>query len=90
MEVPGVKAVVAGMSGLQGLLKSETSMKAIRIHSYEGGMDLDISICIAAGGRIPDVCGDVQKQVKSTLQDMTGHAIGKVNVYVVDLELVQE
>ena len=87
LEIKGVEAVVAGMPGLGGLLKKETSMKAVRISDGGGGLDIDISISVKAGSRIPEMCAEIQKQVKTALQDMTGHAIGKVNVYVVDLAL---
>jgi len=92
METPGVAAVTGGPAGIDrlgGLLKKESSFSAVRISVVNDGVMVDISISVVYGGNIQEIAANVQKSVKSALQDMTGHAIDKVNVYIVDMEQPQ-
>lgn len=51
---------------------------------------IDIGIVVRQNYRLKDVCERVQSVVKATVQNMTGVAVSKVNVYVAGVELAEE
>ena len=87
LEVPGIVSVTAGFNGIGGIFNKEISRKPVSIGILDTGLDIDVSVCIKKGGNIPEICAELQKAVKNAVQDMTGSAVNKVNVYVVDVDL---
>lgn len=56
--------------------------KAVKVTTENDEISLDIHLKLFANRRIPDVCAEVQKRVKSEVQDMTGKPVTKINVLV--------
>ena len=52
-----------------------------------GVAQLDIGIVAEFGYRLREVCEQVQNAVKNSIQDMTGTAVSKVNVFVTGVHL---
>lgn len=52
--------------------------------------DIDISLRLAPGARIPEVSQAVQMGVKNAVQGMTGRVVNKVNVTIQDIDLSEE
>lgn len=78
LEVEGVAAMAPRGVNLRGG-KAE---KAVKVESENGEIALEIHLNLYSNCRIPDVCAEVQKRVKSQVQDMTGKPVTKVNVHV--------
>ena len=43
---------------------------------------ITVNLLVAYGSRIPSMCAKVQENVKSTVQNMTGITVSRVNVVV--------
>ena len=54
-----------------------------RIVQMEDGVaQITVNLLVAYGNRIPSMCAKVQENVKSTVQNMTGITVSRVNVVV--------
>lgn len=78
LEVEGVAAMAP--RGVK--LGNGKPAKAVKVTTENGEITLDVYVDLFAGCRIPDVCAEVQKRVKSEVQDMTAKPVTKVNVHV--------
>ncbi len=78
LEVPGV----AGMAPRGVKLGNGKPAKAVRVTTENGEITLDIYVVLLANARIPDVSAEIQKRVKSEVQDMTGNPVTKINIHV--------
>lgn len=65
-----------------GLKPNNSSTGAIKVWSADNEVKLQLSIVLANGANIPAVCSQVQKNVKASVQSMTGKVVTKVNVRV--------
>ena len=84
-EVEGVSSlsgsVVEGITGMLGGKKSLT--KGIKVEfSSEEVATIDISVIVKYGYKIHEVCQNIQKRVKTTIETMTGLSVSAVNVAV--------
>lgn len=81
VEVPGVAGMATRLTDIRGLVTSQGS-KSVGVISNDNEAIVDVYVNLKAGVRIPDVAGDVQRQVKSAVQSMTGKPVTKVNVHI--------
>lgn len=58
------------------------SSRPIIINLNDDVATIDIHVSLRSGVRIPDVAQNIQRSVKDAVQNMTGIAVTKVNVYV--------
>lgn len=90
LEVAGV----AGMAGLPmgkgGLFSKMVPAKAVRVSARDNDIVIDVFIAVKRDVRITDVAEAVQKNVKETVQNMTGNAVTKVNVHVADIDFQED
>ena len=79
MEVDGVQDVSAVAPSMRSILgqKASNTMKA-----EDGVAQITVNLLVAYGSRIPSMCAKVQENVKSTVQNMTGITVSRVNVVV--------
>lgn len=82
-EIEGVAALAPFSSNFTSgwLLKKQTS-KPIVIDLSDDVATIDIHVNLKAGAKIPEVSANIQRAVKDAVQNMTGIAVTKVNVYV--------
>ena len=73
---------VAAMAPRGVKLGNGKRVKAVKVTTENGEITLDIYVNLYAHSRIPDVCAEVQKRVKTEVQDMTSRPVTKVNVHV--------
>ena len=83
-EVDGVQDVSAVAPSMRIILgqKASNTMKAVSVQMEDGVAQLTVNLLVAYGSRIPSMCAKVQENVKSTVQNMTGITVSRVNVVV--------
>lgn len=83
-EVEGVESlsgtVAESISGMLGGKKSLT--KGIKVDVGEEATSIDINVVVKYGYKIHEVCQNIQKKVKTTIETMTGLHVAVVNVSV--------
>lgn len=83
LETKGVAALSQGVvGGIAERLGRKNPGKGIRVEQKEDETNVDISVIMEFGARIPEVATAVQEAVKHELEELTGLHIGKVNVHV--------
>ncbi len=82
LEIDGVYDVTTGVIGVKGLIKKVPIRKAVYVQLSEGVAEITINISVKYASRIPKVCEKVQKNIKSSVQNMTNVTVEKVNVIV--------
>lgn len=91
VEVVGVVGMSAGIAdGMVKLLTGTQLTKGIRVEMGEEEVAIDISIIVKYGAKISDVALDVQKEVKSAVEQMTGLKVIEVNVFIEGIELIKQ
>ena len=86
IEVPGVASMATRTIDIRGLVSS-SGTKSVTVVNNESETIVDVYVNLKAGFRIPEVAGQVQRQVKSAVQSMTGKPVTKVNVHIAGMEL---
>lgn len=86
LEVEGVAGLAARVPELRNLMGSAAS-KAVAVINNENETVVDIYLNLKEGVRIPDVAGEVQREIKSAVQSMTGKPVTKINVHVAGIVL---
>lgn len=87
LEVAGVAGMAGQPAERGGILARVAPPKPVRVSARDNDIVIDIYIAVKRDVRITDVAEAVQKNVKETVQNMTGNAVTKVNVHVADIEL---
>lgn len=86
IEVPGVASMATRSIDIRGLVSS-SGTKSVTVVNNENETIVDVYVNLKVGFRIPEVAGQVQRQVKNAVQSMTGKPVTKVNVHVAGMEL---
>ena len=66
------------------------SAKSVRVTLEEDRATIDLEVSVEYGIRIMDIVGQVQENVKKTVEAMTGLTVSGVNVYVQNIYLPKE
>ena len=84
-EIPGVARLSTRSSSPIDRLFDRPSAHRV-VGRVEGdAAAIDISVVLSRGYKMKKVCSQIQEKVKEAIQDMTGIAVSRVNVYVVDI-----
>ncbi len=86
VEVPGVASMATRMTDIRGLVTSSGN-KSVSVINNENETVVTVYINLKSGYRIPDVASQVQRQVKSAVQAMTGKPVTKVNVHISGMQI---
>ena len=83
-EVSGVAEMAGGFAGgISEVFSGKKNMaKGIKVEINEKNVVIDVNIIVEYGSRIPDVAFDIQKRIKSSVENMTGLNVEQVNVHV--------
>ena len=82
-EIEGVAALANFYSNVVSSWSwKKQSSRPIIINLNDDVATIDIHVSLRSGVRIPDVAQNIQRSVKDAVQNMTGIAVTKVNVYV--------
>ncbi len=87
-EIEGVCELVPNPD-IKSMLASK-SKRTVDIHHSQNSMIIDMYVKLKSGVNIINVCNSIQENVKKTVQNMTGNAVSKVNVFVVDIDIPSE
>jgi uncharacterized alkaline shock family protein YloU len=88
----GVYDFFGGFSGAlsQNFLGKELKFKGIRVSEEEEGIVIDVQIIVEYGVKIPEVAWNLQRRIKTELEEMTDAVIKAVNVGVQGVHLKAE
>lgn len=89
-EIEGVKGLAKKAIDLKGAIKSKNPLKAVKVESVNGAIDINVYICVDSKSKIREVAEAVQQNVKEKIQTMTGTAVTRVNVNVEDVDYAEE
>lgn len=82
-EVAGVAGMSGGIVGdISEMLGKKNFSKGIKVDVEENDAIIEIYIIVDYGVRIPDVAWNLQKKVKTAVEEMTGLNVLKVNIHV--------
>lgn len=84
MEIEGVAGMAGSMaSGIAEKLGAKKNpQKGVKVTVSEEGAVIDLLIVVAFGVRIPELCWEIQENVKNSVESMTGTEVIRVNVFV--------
>lgn len=89
-EIDGVKRIAAKPISIKSFLQSSSDPADIKVTVLDGVCRISLSIVARSGYNVVSVCEQIQEKVKAAVQSMTGVAVLKVNVSVVDVDFSQE
>lgn len=91
MKVPGVAEMSGSFTdGLANIIGRNSGEKGVRVEMREKKVDLEISLVVEYGAKIPQVAWKVQNEVRRAVEDMTGKQVGAINVVVQGVKLPVE
>ncbi|GAA3405460.1 Asp23/Gls24 family envelope stress response protein [Paenibacillus hodogayensis] len=87
VEVQGVAGMSGGFGGgIAELLGRKNLSKGVKVEVGQREAAIDVSIIVEFGNRIPEVASSIQRNVKQTIESMTGLSVVEVNVHIHDVQ----
>lgn len=82
-EIDGVAGMSSGIvEGLGQMLGRKQMTKGVKVEINDNVANIDISIIVEYGSKIPEVAERIQENVKESVVTMTGLEIGAINIHV--------
>lgn len=86
IEVPGVAGMSGGFAGgIAELLGRKNLSKGVKVEVGQREAAVDVSIIVEYGNRIPEIAAEIQRNVKRSIEMMTGLTVVEVNVHIHDV-----
>jgi uncharacterized alkaline shock family protein YloU len=86
VEVDGVAGMSGGISsGIGELLGRKNLSKGVKVEVGQREAAVDVSIIVQYGRRIPEISAEIQRNVKRSIEMMTGLNVIEVNVHIHDV-----
>jgi uncharacterized alkaline shock family protein YloU len=86
VEVGGVKGMSGGFAGgIAELLGRKNLSKGVKVEVGQREAAVDVSIIVEYGNRIPEIASEIQRNVKRSIEMMTGLSVVEVNVHIHDV-----
>lgn len=85
-ELPGIHSL-ANLPVRMHLLTPAGTLRPVRLTLVGDVAQLNVGVVVALGYKIKDAAEEAQLAIKNAVQDMTGMAVSKVNIYVVGVHL---
>jgi uncharacterized alkaline shock family protein YloU len=86
VEVDGVAGMSGGISsGIAELLGRKNLSKGVKVEVGQREAAVDVSIIIQYGRKIPEISAEIQRNVKRSIETMTGLNVVEVNVHIHDV-----
>ncbi len=82
LEVDGVQHVSVGTDANKSFIGKLAPQKAVHVDPKDDVADIEISLVVTYGAKIPALSEQVQKNVKQAVQNMTSIIVGRVDVVV--------
>lgn len=90
LEVEGMAATGNTKTDFVQAISRKKTGKGIKVEVGEGCVSIDVTGSVKYGVKIPEVCVNVQKKVKSSVETMTGLEVTQVNVHIVGVVFEKE
>ena len=90
LEVSGVAAMSPRRVDVVNAITRKSVLKPVYAEIKNGAVIINLYICVQKTANAKQVAEAVQTSVKEKVQNMTGNAVTKVNVSVVDIKLEEE
>lgn len=86
VEVKGVAGMSGGfVGGIAELLGRKNLSKGVKVEVGQREAAVDVSVIVEYGNRLPEVATEIQRNVKRSIETMTGLTVIEVNVQVHDV-----
>ena len=85
-EVGGVAALVPCPANVTRLLRKQGSLRYVKLTHSGAQLSLELTLRVRAGVNIATLACEVQRAVKTALQDMTGKTVARVNLRIAGAE----
>ncbi|MFC5651559.1 Asp23/Gls24 family envelope stress response protein [Paenibacillus solisilvae] len=86
IEVQGVAGMSGGFAGgIAELLGRKNLSKGVKVEVGHREAAVDVSIIVEYGNRIPEIAAEIQRNVKRSIETMTGLHVVEVNVHIHDV-----
>ncbi|MWV45037.1 Asp23/Gls24 family envelope stress response protein [Paenibacillus sp. HJL G12] len=86
VEVKGVAGMSGGFAGgIAELLGRKNLSKGVKVEVGQREAAVDVSVIIEYGQRLPEVATEIQRNVKRSIEMMTGLTVIEVNVQIHDV-----
>jgi uncharacterized alkaline shock family protein YloU len=86
IEVEGVAGMSGGFAGgIVELLGRKNLSKGVKVEVGQREAAVDVSIIVEYGNRIPEIASEIQRNVKRSIEMMTGLHVVEVNVHIHDV-----
>lgn len=90
VEVRGVAGMSGGFAGgIVELLGRKNLSKGVTVEVGQREAAVDVSVILEYGHRLPEVAGEIQRNVKRSIENMTGLTVVEVNVHIHDVHFVK-
>lgn len=90
VEVQGVAGMSGGFAGgIVELLGRKNLSKGVTVEVGQREAAVDVSVIVEYGHRLPEVAGEIQRNVKRSIENMTGLTVVEVNVHIHDVHFVK-
>lgn len=90
IEVDGVAGMSGGLAGgIAELLGRKNLSKGVKVEVGQREAAVDVSIIVEYGNRIPEIAAEIQRNVKRSIEIMTGLHVVEVNVHIHDVHFKQ-
>ncbi|CAM3120870.1 Asp23/Gls24 family envelope stress response protein [Paenibacillus lupini] len=91
VEVSGVAGMSGGFAGgIAELLGRKNLSKGVKVEVGQREAAVDVSIIVEYGNRIPEIASEIQRNVKRSIEMMTGLNVIEVNVHIHDVHFKTE
>ncbi|WP_054957706.1 Asp23/Gls24 family envelope stress response protein [Paenibacillus dakarensis] len=90
VEVRGVAGMSGGFAGgIVELLGRKNLSKGVSVEVGQREAAVDVSVIVEYGHRLPEVAGEIQRNVKRSIENMTGLTVVEVNVHIHDVHFAK-
>jgi uncharacterized alkaline shock family protein YloU len=89
-EINGVHSLAPSSASVMEIVAKTGATKSIKIDLNGDVAQIDISVILKSGHKIKDVAERIQTAVKDAVQNMTGVAVSKVNIYVAGVKFDEQ
>lgn len=89
-EVEGVVGMSGGIKGLSDILGLKNISKGIKVEVGEKSTAIDLFIIVEYGKNISEIAKKVQKNIRTSIENMTGLDVIEVNVTIQGISMPKE
>lgn len=90
-EIKGVAGMSGGIvGGIAERLGRKDLSKGIKVHLEEGRIKIDINIIVEMGIQIIEVANKLKKEMRNTVENITGMKVSSINVHVLGINLARD